>query len=510
MRLPTKSPKHKSTGRTNPALETKAAPLEESVTSVRGSPSARTTRKAPSPPAETPDRSEDEAEPSPRQGARARKQTARATESWALKKAKEKADKAKQNHAPSIEEDSIPRTKIVAGKRRIHYDRDEADKHINTEADSRKLAYDEEPKRMMNNKKRGSMWPAEDSYDDGRLPDTEDDEKAMSTLAASNSPTSLPTKKTLKRVTKRQSLMKENYDADMDDDEIGAMLYEPKSTKNGTRKAKRRKVTIDLEDEEEIVASNLSSGKKPTNRAMNGAFAAAERRQKRCYGCQTPESRPGGGKRKHFGVAAKELCSACSEKSSLAIMKELKGSLILEAKGRIKASQSKRHSIEESSSRSRKTGDKETGESVGVSGDEAVKQKKTARDKSLEKARAVKAQKTYKSKVSAPSPEPLNLSRRPQLNHSTVYGKPPKPKRQLSDATALSLRGHPRHRIRARTRRLHSQLRQQRAGLRSHALRHSRRTTPLPPQYWCWRRPHHRAAHSRRIRRQNDARQLRP
>ena len=420
VRLPTKSPKRKSTGRTNYGLETKAAPLEESVPLVRGSPSARTTRKAPPPPAETPDRSEDEAEPSPRQGARARKQTARATESWALKKAKEKADKAKQNHALSIEEDSIPIPKIVAGKRRIHYDRDEADAHINTEADFRKLAYDEELKRTMNNKKRGSMWPAEDSHDDGRLPDTEDDEKAMSTLAASNPTTSLPAKKTLKRVTKRQSLMKENYDADMDDDEIEAMLYEPKSTKNGIPKAKRRKVTIDLEDEEEIVASDLSSGKKPTNGAINGAFSAAERRQKKCYCCQTPESRPGGWKKKHFGVSAKELCSACSEKSALAITKELKGSLIFQARGKIKASQSKRHSIEESSSRSRRTGDKETGESVRESGDEAAKQKKTARDKSLEKARAVKAQKTHKSKVIALPVELLNLSRRPQLNHSTV------------------------------------------------------------------------------------------
>lgn len=399
-RLPNKSPKRKTPGRTNPLQSPRPVPLKENVPLAKSTPSKPITRRsATADPVETLDRSEDEAEPSPRQSARARKQTARATESWALKKTKKKVDEAKQNQTPLTKE-SIPSPEKVAAERRTLECLDKADAHINAEADSRNLTYKEELKRVTKNKKRGSMWPAEDSYDDGRLPDTEDDDKARSILAASNTTTSLPAKKTLKRVTKRRSLMNENDDVEMDDDETEAILYEPRHAKNGTPQAKRRKLTIDLEDKEEIVASDLSPSKKPRTRATNGAFGSAEQSQKKCYCCQTTARGRGGWKRKHIGVAVKDVCNVCSEKSALAIVKELRHSLITQAKEKIKASQSERDSVEEASTRSRKATDTDGHKSAEESSDGAEKQRKTAREKSLEKARAVKAQKTYKSKVS--------------------------------------------------------------------------------------------------------------
>lgn len=403
--LPNKSPKRKLTAKSNPAPKAEPAPLKENIPPSTSTLFKRETAEAP-PAAQTPDQSEDEAEPSPRQSARARKQTARATESWALKKTKEKADRAKQYQAPSITK-NIPSPKEAAGKRRTLDHLDEAGAAINADANVRKLAYEEDLKRMTNSKKRGSMWPAEDSYDDGRLPDTEDDEKARAILASSSA-TSLSAKKTLKRVTKRQSLTKENDDVEMDAEDSEAILYEPKIAKNGTTKAKRRKiVVIDAEEDEEIVASDLSPSKQLTKRASNGAFATAKAQTRiKCYCCQTAKPGRAGWKRKHNAVGVKDVCSACSEKSALAIAKEVKQSLVAQAKEKIKASQSERDSVEESSSRSRKNGDKEASESAEESGDEAEKQKKTARDKSLEKARAVKAQKTYKRKVSTHHPHP--------------------------------------------------------------------------------------------------------
>ena len=444
LRLPNKSLKRKS-AKPTPKSAPKTANLKESIPPAKSTPTKRTTRRSTiAEPVKTPDRSEDEAEPSPRQSARARKQTARATESWALKKTKEKADKAKQNQSPSKAKNSIPSPKKAAGKRRTPDYPGKADAHINAEADSRKLVYEEELKRTMNNKKRGAMWPAEDSYDDGRIPDTEDDEKARAILA-SNTTTSLAAKKTLKRVTKRQSLMKEHEDADMNDDESEAILYEPKSAKKSSPEAKRRKLTIDAEEDEEIVASHLSPSKKPRKSATSRAFPAAEQSPRKCHCCQTKGPRRGGWKRKHIELGVKDVCSTCSEKSALAIAKEVKQSLIFQAKEKIKASQSERDSVEESSSRSRMVTGKEGSESAEESAEEAAKQKKTARDKSLEKARAVKAQKTYKSKVSAPYIQPFNLSRCSRLTRSVVDGKSPQPERQLSDETALPLCSHTRH-----------------------------------------------------------------
>lgn len=447
LRLPNKSPKRKSAKPTSKSAP-KTANLKESISPTKSTPIKRTTRRSTTAePVKTPDRFEDEAEPSPRQSARARKQTTRATESWALKKTKEKADKAKQNQSPSKAKNSTPSPKKAAGERRTPNYLDKADAHITAEAGSRKLAYEEELKRLMKNNKRGAMWPADDSYDDGRLPDTEDDEKARAILA-SKTTTSVAAKKTLKRVTKRQSLMKENEDVDMIDDESEAILHEPKSSKKSSPKAKRRKLTIDVEKDEEIVTSHLSSSKKPRKSATNGAFAAAEQSQRKCHCYSTKGPRRGGRKRKHIEVGVKDVCGACSEKSALATAQDVKQSLISQAKEKIKASQGERDSLEESSSRLRKVIDKEGSESAEESADETAKQKKTARDKSLEKARAVKAQKTCKSKASAPYIQPFNLSRRSRLTHSVVDGKPPKPERPLSDETALLLCSHTRHRIR--------------------------------------------------------------
>ena len=139
---------------------------------------------------------------------------------------------------------------------------------------------------MTNNKKRSPVWSAEeDSYNDETLPDTDDDEKSRAILA-SNTTTSLPAKKTLKRVTKRQSLMKVRDDADMDDDESEAILYEPKNAKKISSKAKRRKFTIDVEEDEEVVVSDLSPSKKPRNRATNRASAV--RSEERRVGKECP------------------------------------------------------------------------------------------------------------------------------------------------------------------------------------------------------------------------------